>query len=118
MVSGGRGIGGPDGFDLLRELAKMLGAAVGSSRPPCDADWISSSHQVGITGKTVNPQVYMAVGISGASQHLSGMSDSKTVVAINKNAEADIFRVADYGVVGDYRQIVPALVDTINKLRR
>lgn len=115
VVSGGRGMGGPEGFELLKELARTTGAAVGASRPPCDAGWISSSQQVGITGKIISPDVYIAVGISGKSQHLSGMGDSKKIVAINKDAEAEIFQTSDYGVVGDYKKVLPALIDTIKE---
>jgi electron transfer flavoprotein alpha subunit len=118
IVSGGRGIGGAEGFEMLRVLAKELGAAVGASRPPCDAGWIPSSHQVGITGTVVSPELYIAIGISGASQHLSGMGDSKKIVAINKDPDADIFKVADYGVACDYRQVLPALIDTIRENKR
>jgi electron transfer flavoprotein alpha subunit len=110
IVSGGRGMGGPEGFNLLNELAEVIGAAVGASRPPCDAGWVASSRQVGITGTTVRPEVYFAVGISGASQHLSGMADSKKIIAVNKDPDAEIFRVADLGVVGDYRKVLPAFI--------
>jgi electron transfer flavoprotein alpha subunit len=113
VVSGGRGLGGPEGFGLLKELAEITGAAMGASRPPCDAGWTPSSRQVGITGKTVCPEVYIAVGISGASQHLSGMADSKRIVAVNKDPEADIFRMADYGVVGDYQKVLPAFIERL-----
>ncbi len=115
VISGGRGMGGPEGFETLRALAKLIGAAVGSSRPPCDAGWIPSSQQVGITGRIISPQVYIAVGISGASQHLSGMADSKKIVAINKDPDAQIFRVADYGVVGDYRKVLGAFIEAIRE---
>jgi electron transfer flavoprotein alpha subunit len=113
VVSGGRGMGGPEGFEIIKELASELGAAVGSSRPPCDAGWVPSSHQVGITGKVISPPVYIAVGISGAAQHLSGMGDSKKIIAINKDEEAEIFKVADYGAVGDYKEIIPAFLEVI-----
>ncbi len=115
VVSGGRGIGGSEEFDMVRELAREIGAAVGSSRPPCDLGWMPSSQQVGITGTVISPQVYFAIGISGASQHLSGMCDSKTIIAVNKDPDADIFKVANYGVVGDYRQVLPAIIDTIKE---
>ncbi len=115
VVSGGRGMGGPEGFELVSELASLLGGAVGSSRPPCDAGWIASSHQVGITGKVISPGLYVAVGVSGASQHLSGMSDSKKIVAINKDADAEIFRVSDYGVVADYKDALPALIAAVKE---
>ncbi|NIN00954.1 MAG: electron transfer flavoprotein subunit alpha [candidate division Zixibacteria bacterium] len=117
VVAGGRGIGGSEGFETIRELAQLLGAAVGSSRPPCDLGWITSSRQIGITGTIIGPQLYIALGISGASQHLSGIGDSKTIIAINKDREADIFRIANYGIIGDYRQVLPTLIDTLRTLR-
>ncbi len=108
IISGGRGMGGPEAFEQLRDLARSLSAAVGASRPPVDAGWWPSTQQVGITGKIVSPDVYVAVAISGSSQHLSGMSDSKVIVAINKDPEAYIFKVSDYGVVGEWQQVLPA----------
>jgi electron transfer flavoprotein alpha subunit len=113
VVSGGRGIGGSDGFKLLADLASVLGAAVGSSRPPVDCCWASPTSQVGQTGKIIAPSLYVAVGISGAMQHISGMSGSKVIVAINKTADANIFNIADYGVVGKYEEIVPSLTETL-----
>ena len=116
IVAGGRGLGGPEPFQQIEALAKILGGAVGASRAACDAGWIPSSHQVGLTGKTVVPDLYIAVGISGASQHMAGCSNARTIVAINKDGGANIFKSARFGVVGDWQKVLPAFTEQLHEL--
>jgi electron transfer flavoprotein alpha subunit len=117
IVSVGRGIKEKDNIPIVEELAKALGAELAASRPICDSGWLPMERQVGSSGQTVSPKVYMAVGISGAIQHLVGMKGAKTIIAINKDANAPIFEVADYGIVGDLFEVVPALVEEVKKAK-
>jgi electron transfer flavoprotein alpha subunit len=117
LVSAGRGVGNPHNLNKLHDLANSLGAAISGSRAVVDAGWIDHAQQVGQTGKTVRPEVYFALGISGAIQHIAGMEESDLIIAINKNPEAPIFEVADLGLVGDVNQIIPELVKVLNNLK-
>ena len=116
VVAGGRGIGSAEGFQQLEELAKLLRGAVGASRPPCDNGWVSDTLQIGLTGKIVAPELYIAIALSGSSQHMSGCSGCKNIVAINKDPEANIFREARFGVVGDWKKVLPAFTSKIKEL--
>jgi len=116
IVTGGRGIGSPEGFKELEELAKILKGAVGATRPPCDNGWVPSGLQIGLTGTIVAPDLYIAVALSGSSQHMSGCSGSKNIVAINKDPESNIFKVAHFGVVGDWKKVIPAFTSKVKEL--
>ena len=117
VISGGRGLGGHEAFEQVQELANLLGAAVGASRAACDAGWTDHERQVGLTGKSVTPALYIAIGISGASQHMAGCTGSRNIVAINNDPEANIFRDARYGVVADWKQVLPAFIATVRDLQ-
>ena len=116
VVAGGRGLGGPEPFEQLRELASVLGGAVGASRAACDAGWVDHGYQVGLTGKSVTPDLYIAVGVSGASQHMAGCSGSRNIVSINRDPDANIFRESAYGVVGDWKAVLPSFIETVREL--
>jgi electron transfer flavoprotein alpha subunit len=118
VVSGGRGIGSAQNFQMVRDLAKALGGAVGSTRPVCDEGWTPASLQVGQSGKVVSPKVYVAVALSGAMAHITGCLGSKCIVAINKDKDANIFNVAQYGIVADYKEVLPALTAKIRELKQ
>ena len=116
IISGGRGVGGPEPFELLQELADILGGAVGASRAACDAGWVDHSYQIGLTGKSVKPTVYLSIGISGASQHMAGLSGARNIVAINKDGDANIFKSARFGVIGDWAKVLPSFTATVRDL--
>jgi electron transfer flavoprotein alpha subunit len=117
VVGGGRGVGGAEGFQQLEELAKILGGAVGATRAVCDMGWYPVPTQIGLTGKIVTPDVYIAIGISGASQHMAGISGVKNIIAINKDEEASIFNASRFGVVGDWKEVIPAFTEKVKELK-
>jgi electron transfer flavoprotein alpha subunit len=117
IIAGGRGIGGPEGFQDLEKLARLMKGALGASRPPCDNGWVPETIQVGLTGKIVSPDVYIAVAISGSSQHIAGCGGSKTIIAINRDPEANIFKEAAFGVVGDWKKVIPAFTEKVKELQ-
>ena len=116
VVAGGRGLGGPEPFEQLEELARLLGGAMGASRAACDAGWLSHSYQIGLTGKSIAADLYITFAISGASQHLAGISSVKNIVAVNKDESANIFKEARYGIVGDWEKVLPAFADMVREL--
>jgi electron transfer flavoprotein alpha subunit len=117
VVTGGRGLGGPEGFEGIEELARLLGGAVGASRAVADLGWRPVAEQVGLTGKVVSPTLYIAVAVSGASQHMAGCAGSKNIIAINKDPDANIFKSSRFGIVGDFKQVLPALIDAVKKVQ-
>ncbi|MCI3951816.1 MAG: electron transfer flavoprotein subunit alpha/FixB family protein, partial [Burkholderiales bacterium] len=117
IVAGGRGLNGPEGFSRLQELAGVLGAAVGASRVPCDLGWCPRAWQIGLTGRTVQPELYIAIGISGAGHHMAGCGNAKTIVAVNTDPDAAIYKDARFGIVGDYQQFLPAFIEEVRKLK-
>ena len=116
VISGGRGLGGPEPFERLQELTDTLGGALGASRAACDAGWIDHGHQIGLTGKSISPRVYITFGISGASQHMAGCSGAKAIVAVNKDPDANIFKEARFGVVGDWEKVLNGFMATVHEL--
>jgi len=116
VICGGRGMGSAEAFKELEELAKLLGGAVGATRPPCDDGWVPSTLQIGLTGKIIGPTLYVGVALSGSSQHMAGCTGAKNIIAINKDAEANIFREAQFGVVGDYKKVLPAFAEKLKEL--
>ena len=116
VIGGGRGIGSAEGFKQLEELASLLGGAIGATRPPCDNGWIQDAAQIGLTGKIIAPDFYMAIAISGSSQHISGCSGAKNIIAINKDTEANIFNVARFGIIGDWKKVIPTFTEKIRQL--